>query len=349
MDTKSRGCVATLVAIKPCCVLLVAAMLCAGCKSPPVNPFLARRDREKVAEDETAADAARDLASEVQAAFNATAAQAKQAASDTLADAADRGREVGAHAVDSAQAVARDASTTVQVQAIESMAAWPIEQAGPMLLLAIAEGGPAARRAAAKQLSERWPPAADFPVDAVAERRATALQELRNMWVVQYGEINDAVVAAKARAQQVIGDTQQVVSDVQQVSHEVREVARTAADGVRAAQEAAAALRQANLPEVARRQATATLEQLAQDANLEVRMRVARTIGELADPAFLPVLMGMLADQVEVQREALASLALVVGGDVAAGPDGASFSTDEKIHRWQLWYQEHPQQHSTRR
>lgn len=345
MDTKSRGCVA----IKPCCVLLAAALFCAGCKSPPINPFLASRDREKAAEDETAAEAARDLASEVQAAFNATAAQAKQAATDTLADATDRGRAVGAQAVDTAQGVARDASTTVQVQAIESMAAWPIEQAGPMLLLAIAEGSPAARRAAARQLSERWPPAADFPIDAVAERRAAALQELRNLWVVQYGEINDAVVAAKARAQQVVDDTQQVVSDVQQVAHEVREVARTAAEGARQVQEAAAALRQANLPEVARRQATATLEQLAQDANLEVRLRAARAIGELADPAFLPVLMGMLADQVEVQREALASLALVAGGDVAAGPDGGSYSTDERIHRWQLWYQEHPQAHTTRR
>ena len=166
---------------------------------------------------------------------------------------------------------------------------------------------------------------------------------------MQYGEINDAVVAAKARAQQVVNDTQQVVDDVQQVAHEAREVARTAADGARQVQQAAAALRQANLPEVARRQATATLEQLAQDADLEVRMRVARAIGELADPAFLPVLMGMLADQVEVQREALASLALVAGGDIAVGPDGATLSTDEKIHRWQLWYQEHPGQHTTRR
>ena len=136
---------------------------------------------------------------------------------------------------------------------------------------------------------------------------------------------------------------------MQQVAHQAREVARTAADGARQVQQAAAALRQANLPEVARRQATATLEQLAQDADLEVRMRVARAIGELADPAFLPVLMGMLADQVEVQREALASLALVAGGDTAVGPDGASLSTDEKIHRWQLWYQEHPGQHTTRR
>jgi F0F1-type ATP synthase membrane subunit b/b' len=147
MDTKSRGCVATKIAIKPCCVLLAAALFCAGCKSPPVNPFLARRDREKAVEDETAAEAARDLASEVQAAFNATAAQAKQAATDTLADAADRSRAVGEHAVGAAHAVARDASTTVQLQAIESMAAWPIEQAGPMLLLAIAEGNPPARRA----------------------------------------------------------------------------------------------------------------------------------------------------------------------------------------------------------
>ena len=146
MDTKSHGCVATFVALRPCCVLLSAAMFFTGCKSPPVNPFLASRDRDKAVEDETAAEAAKDLASEVQAAFNATAAEARKAATDTVASAAERGRDVGAHAVETAEAVARETTNTVQVQAIDSMAAWPIEQAGPMLLLAIAEGGPAARR-----------------------------------------------------------------------------------------------------------------------------------------------------------------------------------------------------------
>ena len=348
MDTKSPACAAEFSAAKRCSIVLVLAILCGGCKSPPQNPFL-RADKQKEASaDDPATKTAQELADEVEAAFGATARDVREAAAETLADATDRGRKVGAQAAATAQNVATAAQATVQVQAIESLATWPLEQAGPLLLLAIAEGGPVARRAAARQLAERWPAAADFPVEAAAQDRAAAWAELRKLWVGQYGEINDAVIAAKAHAQQVLDETQEVVADAQQVVKDARQVARSAADGAQAVQDLVASLRQANLPEVARREASATLERLAQDAHWEVRRRVARAMGEIADPAFLPVLMAMLADQVEVQREALASLALVVDGDADAPRDAASQSTEEQIHRWQLWYQEHPNARTAR-
>ena len=127
-----------------------------------------------------------------------------------------------------------------------------------------------------------------------------------------------------------------------------REVGRAAVDSARQLQETVESLRRANLPEMARRESAATLERLAQDANWQVRQRAAHAIGELADPAFLPVLMAMLADRVEVQREALASLALVVG-ETDAPREITSQPTDEQVRRWQLWYQERPRTQRTQR
>lgn len=349
MDTTSYAWAAEISAARHGMVALTLALLCVGCKSPPSNPFLARHQRDEAAAQDSAPAAAKELADEVEAAFDATAQQARQAVDQTLTDGVDRARQVGAHAVDASQTAASEASSTVQLRAIESLAAWPIEQAGPMLLLAIAEGGTVTRRAAAKQLAERWPPAADFPVDAAGQNRATALAELRKLWTRQYGEINDVVVAAKAHAQQVLDDTQQVVSDARQVAYDAEQVVKTAAEGTRQVQDLVASLKQANLPEVARREAVATLERLALDANWEIRARVARAMGELADPAFLPVLMNMLADQVEVQREALASLSRVVGDDAIGQRAGMAPSTDEQVRRWQLWYQEHPRGREARR
>jgi HEAT repeat protein len=349
MDTKSHAWAARISAARCFFLALAVAVVCGGCKTPPKNPFLARHRHEQPPLDEAAAKTAKELADEVEAAFSATASDVRQAAEQTLNDAAERGREVGEHAVAAAQNVATQASATVQTQAIDSLATWPIEQAGPLLLLAIAEGGPTVRRAAARQLAERWPPAAGFSVDSIGQGRAAALAELRNLWVKQYGEINDAVVTAKAHAQQVLDETQQVVADARQVVADARQVAHTAAEGARQVEEVVTSLKQANLPEAARREAVAILYRLAMDARIEVRLRVARAMGELADPAYLPVLMSMLADQVEVQREALASLALVVGSDVTAEGGGAPKSQDERVRRWQLWYQEHPQGGTARR
>jgi HEAT repeat protein len=76
----------------------------------------------------------------------------------------------------------KDSSVEVQKRMIESLAKWPLDAAGPVLLSAMEDGGYVTRKAAAAQLAERWPPAADFTVDAPAERRAEMLAALRRSW-----------------------------------------------------------------------------------------------------------------------------------------------------------------------
>jgi hypothetical protein len=321
-------------------VALAGLLLCAGCKSQPTNPFLARH--EEPPPDENVAKTGKELAAEVEAAMSGTAKLAHDAAVQTAADATARGQAVAKAAADSAENLATQASATVQVQAIDGLATWPIEQAGPVLLLALAEGPPLSRRAAAKQLAERWPPARQFAADAAQSERQAMLVALRAEWVQQYGEINDAVVRAKAGAQEVLDDAQQVVDDANQVAAEARQVAVNAGAAAQQIQDMVVSLKQSDLPQATRREGTAMLERLAMDASAGTRARAARAMGEVADPAFLPELMGMLADQVEVQREALASLALVVGSDVTADRQNPPGTTDERVHRWQLWYQEHP-------
>jgi HEAT repeat protein len=342
MDTKSHACPTAIAVAWHCCTLLMIACWCGGCRSTPTNPFLAKHESAEPDAEDPAAKSGKELAAEVEAAMGATARIARDAADQTVAEATERGRAVAGQAALAAGEVARDAGATVQVQAIESLSAWPIEQSGPMLMLALAEGNPVVRRAAAKQLADRWPPAAAFPLDAAVESRQAALAELRAQWVRQYGEINDAVVTAKAHAQQVLDDAQEVADDAKQVSYQAQQLVGAAAESARQVQEIVVSLKQANLPEAARQEAKSELERLAADASWEVRARVAQAMGEAADPTFLPVLMGMLVDQVEVQREALASLTLIVGGDVTIGPDGPPKSSDERVRRWQLWYQEHP-------
>jgi HEAT repeat protein len=467
--------------------------------------------------------AAAGMRDEVEAAAKDTSQHVRLAVAQTLGQAAQEGRQVAAQSVATAQDLTRDASAEVQRQAITSLAAWPIEQAGPVLLLALSEGGYTARKEAAKQLADRWPAAAGFPVDAVAERRGTALAELKKLWIQQYGEVNDAVAAVTIETQQLI---------------------TLSADRIREVQNLVAALKQANLPQAARREALATLaaagpqlvpvleqridlggplprelyedvlpgvspvfavlerlssqdvlqrraaatelvtqaadaalsplalarlaelveaekdpvvwrgalmavaddsrdtavrmaytaighasvevrrracdylaahgdprhvrvlvpvlddpdatvvsaavralgyvgmlddpqplarllnapdkqlrleaaaslarlravqgvtalERLALDADLNVRVQAAQTMGGVADPAFLPTLMAMLGDRANVQRAAMLSLAQIAGSDVAAQEEGVVLTNDEKVHRWQLWYRDHQDQ-----
>jgi hypothetical protein len=339
MDLKSRPSRVDR-AGRVCAAALVGLVLVAGCKSPPTNPFLARHDEPPV--DENVAKTGKELAAEVEAAMAGTAKLAGDAVEQTAVEATDRGKTVAKAVAANADEIATQASATVQVQAIDSLATWPLEQAGPVLLLALAEGPPTARQAAAKQLAERWPPAKQFAADAALADRQAMLVALRAEWVRKYGEINDAVVRAKADAQEVLDEAHEVVEDANQVAVEARQVAVNAGAAAQQIQDMVVSLKQSDLPQAARREGTAMLERLAMDANAEVRARAARAMGEVADPTFLPVLMGMLADQVEVQREALASLAQVVGSDVTADRQNPPATTDERVRRWQLWYQEHP-------
>lgn len=81
-----------------------------------------------------------------------------------------------------ARRLVKDASVEVQKQTVATLAEWPLDAAGPVLLAAIEVGGYATRKTAAAQLAERWPEAAEFSVDAPAERRAEMLAALRKTW-----------------------------------------------------------------------------------------------------------------------------------------------------------------------
>jgi len=347
MDTTSATRIAQRTALRYGLTLTVALAFAAGCKTPPVNPFLQKPDPDEVTVDDTdtAAKSAEELAAEVKNAFKTTADQARLAATQTVSDAAQRGRQVATDAAATADSTARSAAALAQVRAIEATSAWPIEQAGPVLLVALTEGGPVARRAAANQLAERWPPAVGFPVDSVEASRAAAVAELRKAWVKQYGEINDQVAAAQAHAQQVVNDVHETVDQARQVAYETRQVAEQARDTARQVRDVAVALQQADLPETARRTATAQLQQFAHDASAEVRAQTAQAAGEIADQTMIPLLIGMLDDQIAVQQAALDSLTRLAGEDVAAGET----TVEARARRWQLWYQDHPQYRTTRK
>jgi HEAT repeat protein len=87
-----------------------------------------------------------------------------------------------------AEKLVRDGNPDVARQTIESVARWPLEQAGPILLTAMAGMPYTPRKLAAKQLTERWPPAASFEVDASTERRAKLLAELDRQWHAEFPE-----------------------------------------------------------------------------------------------------------------------------------------------------------------
>lgn len=82
-----------------------------------------------------------------------------------------------------------DKNLQVQQAAVSAVQSWPLEQAGPALFLALRDGGFQVRRLAAAQLAERWPPAAEFPVDGAAEARLAAVDKLQATWHVQFGAL----------------------------------------------------------------------------------------------------------------------------------------------------------------
>lgn len=84
----------------------------------------------------------------------------------------------------------------------------------------------------------------------------------------------------------------------------------------------------------------AAIERLAYETNQDVRRRLASALGEINDPVYLPTLMLLLSDKPDVQRAALASLAVVAGRDVARGDSAAPLPPAEQVRRWQQWYRE---------
>ncbi len=342
------------------CALLTA--LVAGCHNRPINPFLARenpsyeedaenpnraiedplneslarlKDRGQQFRDAaaTASDAADALHEDARGLAKDSVGEARRALATSLDAAEQQGKQLADNAVVAASATARQVGNDAQLRAIESLEDLPLDQAGPVLLITMAQGTPVAQRAAAEQLSRRWPAAAGMPADLDVERHVEAVAQLRQQWVDQYGQIDEAVAAARAEAARTIDQAGQIVDDatgvVQAASQQIRDV-----------QKLVAAYREADLPATARLELAQSIERMSTDADAQVRIKTAKAMGELADPVFLPALMAMLNDQPQVQTATLDSLARVAGTDVAIRADGKPISNEEKVRVWQLWYRE---------
>ena len=428
MDTKSLRTVQT--AAQRGLLLVALTISLTGCKTTPVNPFAAREkadqaekegataqkdDPQKDLTDPTVPDLAKSVAElrdEVETAAKDTSQQARLAVAQTLGQAAYEGKQVAAHTVSTAQDVALQANADVQHFAFDSIAQLPLEQAGPMLLLAIAEGSADARQAAAAQLAERWPPSANFPVEEAAENRATAIAALRQLWIKQYGEINDAAVAARAAAQQLTAQSADGVRQakaaavestdsamriaytaINSASAEIRRqsceylaahgdprhalvllplledpdqtvvvAAVRALGAVGTLEDPQPLVRLLNVPDKQVRveaamslahlrvvQGVQALERMGMDTDVQVRLRAAQAMGQIANPAFVPALMAMLGDAVEVQTVAMISLAQVAGTDPTAQDGNTSVSQEERIRLWQVWYREYQDRPVSRR
>lgn len=160
--------------------------------------------------------------------------------------------------------------------------------------------------------------------------------------------VSNTLDEAEQRGRQLAVETTVAAQEtVRQATAEVEESldqARASAESVEArmreVQQLVNSLREADLPESARRETAMMLERMAMDAQMDVRARAARAMGEAADPVFLPALMALLSDELAVQEAAMASLVAIAGGDVTAATSGRPQTTEEKVRTWQLWYRD---------
>jgi gas vesicle protein len=329
----------------------------AGCRNNPTNPFLAREDSPYpgAADDASpndpltaslgrlknrseslagaaamATDAAQGIRDEAMGIAQDTVSETRQAVATSLDDAKQRGQQLAYDAVVAAGETARAASHAAQVEAIHSLEELPLEQAGPLLIVAIARGTPAVQQAASEQLARRWPPAASFPADSAAEAREAALAELHRRWAEQYGQIDEAVAAAKLEVARHVDQATQLVD-------QAHGVVSGATQQLKDMQQLVASYRQATLP-VERQELARALAQLSTDADAAVRIRAAEAMGELGDPVFLPALVAMLNDNPQVQAATLASLDRVAGPGTVQPEGGHVLSNEEKVVAWQQWY-----------
>ncbi len=96
-----------------------------------------------------------------------------------------------------------DKNPLVQQTAIAVVAEWPLDQAGPALFMALRDGGYHVRKTAALQLMERWPPAADFPMDGSTDSRITAIERLHAQWKAEFGGLSTAAFEPNIEAPRV--------------------------------------------------------------------------------------------------------------------------------------------------
>ncbi|WP_460185317.1 HEAT repeat domain-containing protein [Thermopirellula anaerolimosa] len=154
----------------------------------------------------TARDELRRLAEAEGEAFRAAAAKALVMAGDMDAlrrAASDRSPYVRLHAArllaevqpsdrpdDQVGAAAwrllQDPGGDIQVEVIRSVSRWPWRQAAPLFLQGLASQVFAARKLSHERLSERWPPARDFPWQAAPAENAALLDALREEFAKAY-------------------------------------------------------------------------------------------------------------------------------------------------------------------
>ena len=91
-----------------------------------------------------------------------------------------------------------DPSVEVQREVVASLARWPLDRAGPLLLRAMGKAALLTRKSAAEQLADRWPPAAEFPVEGPPDRRAKVLEKLQQGFGQQVGFVDRAALAEAA-------------------------------------------------------------------------------------------------------------------------------------------------------
>ncbi len=83
------------------------------------------------------------------------------------------------------------------------------------------------------------------------------------------------------------------------------------------------------------------LERMLADPDPQERARIARAMGEIGDPVFVPRLIRMLDEPPAVRNVVFDSLPQVAGIDPTLGDDVQSIDdADEKVRRWQLWYRQ---------
>ncbi len=78
----------------------------------------------------------------------------------------------------------------------------------------------------------------------------------------------------------------------------------------------------------------AALERLAYDPDVKVRIRAARTMGELAEPEFTATLIALLDDELGVRRAALTSLPLVTDRAPKIAADASAQAAAAAWKRW---------------
>lgn len=342
-------------------LLLIAAPAFVGCRTNPTNPFMEAdagydypdatgdplaasidklKNRTKDLKDSAAqtADSAQQLRDDAAAIASDTADDVRQVAAASLEDAKAQGKQLAYDMAVGATESAKAASTAAQLQAISSLEDMPLEQAGPVLLVAMSRGTPAMQHAAAEQLARRWPPAAGYSAGEIAQQqRDAAIAQLQQRWAEQYGRVDEAVAAAQLQAAGAIDKATAVVDSAQGAVDAAR-------SQVQDVQQLLTAYQQADVPAAAKQELAKSLEQLSTSADTAVRIQAAQAMGQTGDPAFMPALMTMLNDGTEVQAAAIASLEKTTGRDVAQTADGRAITTEEKARAWQLWYREQQDQ-----